>query len=393
MHLRRLLLSVALLVAPAAVSLADGGFIPVYEGVANTADQRAVIIDRGDAETIVLQTAYEGDASDFAWVIPLPVLISAQDAIATADPAVFDALDDMTAPRYLGGHYEATGLCGCSGSESGGRLDAGVTVWETLRVDGYDVAVLSAAQSSDLAAWLSANGYGLPAGSDATVQYYVDRQWYFVALKIAPTPRGNVGTGPPSGSGQDLRPVALTFDTTQLVFPLRISRVSTRNRAEVLLYVIGTHRTEGDNYATADVQTPARWAGHDFPASYDGWLEDTLSDAGGRALVVEYAGWASEYLFDGAAFDGLGLAGDTWYVTRLRTRLTPAQMDADIMLTAAASDQSFEVVVGDGYAFVRGSGLLAMLALAGVQGLVLRSRRGRRMAAGSLLCALLIVLL
>jgi len=393
MHLRRLLLSAAFLVTPATLSLADGGFIPVFEGVANTADQRAVIIDRGDAETIVLQTAYEGDASDFAWVIPLPVLISAQQAIATADPAVFDALDEMTAPRYLGGRYEATGLCGCSGSEGGARADAGVTVWETLRVDGYDVAVLSAQQSSDLGAWLSANGYGLPAGSDATLQYYVDRQWYFVALKIAPTPRGNVGGGPPGGAGQDLRPVALTFDTAQLVFPLRISRVSTRNRAEVLLYVIATHRAEGDNYATAEVQTPARWAGQDFPATYDRWLEDTLSDAGGRALVVEYAGWAPDYLFGGSAFAGLGLAGDTWYVTRLRTRLTPAQMNADIMLTAAASDEAFDVVVGDGYAFLRGSGSLAMLALAGVQGLALRSRRGRRLAAGSLLCALLIILL
>ncbi len=393
MRLRRSLLMTTLLAVPGPLCLADGGFIPVFEGVANTADQRAIIIDRGDAETIVLQTAYEGDASDFAWVIPLPVLISAQDAIATADPAVFDALDGMTAPRYLGGRYEATGLCGCSGSESSGRLDAGVTVWETLRVDGYDVAVLSAEQSSDLGAWLSANGYRLPSGSDATLQYYVDRQWYFVALKIAPTPRGNIGGGPPAGGGEDLRPVVLTFETSQLVFPLRISRVSTRNRAEVLLYIIGTHRAEGDNYATAEVQTPARWAGHDFPATYDRWLEDTLSDAGGRALVVEYAGWAPEYLFGGAAFAGLDLAGDTWYVTRLRTRLTPAQMDADIMLTAAASDEGFEVVVGDAYAFVRGSSLLAMVALAGVQGLVLRSRQGRRMAAGSLLCALLIALL
>ncbi len=392
MDLCRLLLTIALLALFATMCPADGGFIPVVEGVANTADQRAIIIDRGGAETIVLQTAYEGDASDFAWVIPLPELISAQDAISTADPTVFEALDEMTGPRYLGGRYQATGLCGCSGSEQGTGTDAGVTVWETLRVDGYDVAVLSAEQSSDLGAWLSANGYRLPSGSPATLQYYVDRRWYFVALKIAPTPRGNIGGGPPGDGGADLRPIVISFDTPRLIFPLRISRISTRNRVEILLYVIGRHRAESDNYATAEVHTPQHWTGGDFAATYDGWLENTLSAAGGRALAVEYAGWIQEYFFSGSGFAGLGLAGDTWYVTRLRTRLSPEQMDADIVLTAAASDDAFEVVVGDGYARLRGTGSLAMLALAGLQGLVVRSRRGHRMAIGSLLCALLIIL-
>ncbi|MGD9497186.1 MAG: DUF2330 domain-containing protein [Armatimonadota bacterium] len=393
MDLRRLLPIVVLLVASASLLRADGCFVPVMLGVANTADQRAVIIDREGAQTIVLQTAYEGDSSDFAWVIPLPELISAQQAIGTADPELFDALDYLTAPRFIGaGRSETAGLCGCSGSEDGATGD-GVTVWETLRIDRYDVAVLSAEQSAGLEAWLSANGYGLPAGSANTLQYYVDKHWYFVALKIAPVARADAGGGAPGVGGQDLRPVALSFDSPELVFPLRISRLSTRNRTEVLLYIVSTHRVEGDNYGTVEVQTPSRWAGQDFESAYDRWLEGTISGAGGKALVVEYAGWVPEHVFDAAAFRSLGLAGDTWYITRLRTRLSPAQMDADIVLTASASDADFQVVVGDAYVLLRHGASLGLLALAGVQGLVVRSRRGRRMALSSLLCALLIILL
>jgi len=391
--------SALLLVVISLPALADGGFIPVVHGVANSADQRAIIIDRGGAETIVLQTAYDGDASDFAWVVPLPELISGGDAIGTADPRVFDVLHDLTAPRSVGSQYAASaGVCGCAGSE-GARVENGVTVWETLRVEDYDVAVLSAAESTDLTAWLAGNGYGLPAGSGDTLQYYVDKQWFFVAFKIAPVDDGgNVGDGglgPPGAgqSGEELRPITITFPTRQLVFPLRISRVSTRDRVEVLLYIMASHRMDGDNYTTVEVGTPATWLGDDFDRTYDGWFEGTIADAGGKALVVEYAGWVPEYALDGPAFDGLDLPGGARFVTRLRTRLRPAQMDADVMMVAAASDEHFSVVVGDAYGLLRGGAGLGMLLLAGVQGLAFRSPRGRRLSLGSALCAVLIILL
>jgi len=389
------LLAAALFVALPMCLHADGGFIPVIHGIAESADQRAVIIDRGDSETIVLQTAYEGDAADFAWVIPLPARVTRAD-IGTADPAMFTTLEELTAPRML--RVAGVGgvrACGCAGS-GGAHVEDGVTVWETLRVDGYDVAVLSAEDSANLSGWLSTHGYALPDGNEATLAHYVTQGWYFVALKIAPTPRRNTGgvDGAPGGyTGEELRPITLSFATDQLVFPMRISRLSTRERVEVLLYVLSDHRAAGENYPTAEVDAPASYAGGDFRGAYEGWLEGTLTAAGGRALAVEWAGWVGGWSLSGPAFAELELPDEGCYLTRLRTRLRPAQMEEDIVLAAAASDERFEVVLDDGYAQARGSAALAMLALTVPPGFLLRSRRTRRLSLAGVLCALLIVLL
>jgi len=162
---------------------ADGGFFPPENGTANSADQRAVIVDQGDTQTIILETAYEGDRSDFAWVIPLPELISGQECITTAAPDIFDKLRERSEPRWWS--QGSAALCGCGGSAT--IQEPPVTVWERLRVDDYDVAILSAQQSSDLATWLNDNGYSFPEAQEPTLEYYVNRGWYFVAFKMAPT--------------------------------------------------------------------------------------------------------------------------------------------------------------------------------------------------------------
>ncbi|MEA3403610.1 MAG: DUF2330 domain-containing protein [Armatimonadota bacterium] len=327
--MRDLCLVLALLILPCVPSLADGGFFPPVHGVANTADQRAVVIDHGDAETIVLQTAYDGDASDFAWVIPVPALISAAQAVGTTAPALFDTLDQLTAPRHVGAFTGSSGLCGCSGSGGPEQRFHGVTVWETLRVDDYEVAVLSADESADLAQWLGDNGYHLPTGSEDTLRYYVDRDSFFVALKIAPAAQQADETGRDGAPGdnfaaaEELRPITLTFATDELVFPMRISRLSTRERVEVLLYVLGPDRD--------------------------------------------------------------------YFLTRLRTRLSPEQMTEDIAMVPADADAHFEVMVDNGLARARGTMAFALM-IAGVSGMTLRWRRLRAVAWTSALLGVLLLL-
>lgn len=386
MRLRTLCLSLA--VAICVCASADGGFFPVLSGVAETADQRAVIIDRGDAETIVLQTAYEGDASGFAWVIPVPTQIVGASAVGTADPSVFSSLNDLSAPPYYSGLGGSTGICGCSGGSDGaGAPDmGGVTLWDSFSVDGYNIAVLSATESGDLAGWLRDNGYAFPEGGEDTLAYYVNKQWFFVAFKIAPSED--------SGGGEEFRPITLTFATDELVFPMCISRVSTRQRAEVLLYVVSEHRVQASNYPTRTIQAQRTWAGGDFDAVYDGWFEETMADAGETALVVEFAGELPQWWATETRFAGLLEPGREYFLTRLRTRLTPAQMDEDIVMAAAATDDPLEVVVGSELAATRGRAAFAALLLASVQGLALRRwRLGRRFAATTALLGVLLMLL
>ncbi len=188
---------------------ADGGFMPIVNGVANSADQRAIIIAHLNRETLVIQTQYSGDASDFAWLIPLPSAVTAAD-VSTVEPEIFDALDRATAPQVMTG---STGLvCGCAGG--GGGKPLGVEVWERFRVDGYDIAVLSAEQSRELQRWLESNGYEIPAGHEDTLQHYLDRNWCYAAVKIdAAAPEADDADRPGSGGGERMRPIAITFQT------------------------------------------------------------------------------------------------------------------------------------------------------------------------------------
>ncbi len=388
------LLAGAVLALSASISLADGGYFAAVAGSANSADQRALIIDHGEAETIVLHTDYAGDFGDFAWVVPVPELIGA-GAIGTASGDVFAALDDLTTPR---GFVSTGGGCyGCGGGAEGtNRLD--VTVWETLRVDGYEVAVLSAEQSADLASWLDDNGYALPAGAQEHLEYYVDREWFFVALKIDPARPGAGGGGGGGGGGaaEELRPIMLTFPTDgsdRLVYPLRISQVSTPQRVEVLAYVLAPHRVESTNYPTVEVQVPRSYGEDDFDAAYDGWFEDTIAGAGGAALVVEYAGPLPGWIAGGPAFEALLDEGEQYFLTRLRARLEPADMDEDVLMAAAATDAPFEVQVAAALPFWRGRVGFAILLLAGLQALAAKSPSGRRLAWTGGVLGLLVLLL
>lgn len=397
--MRLLLLVLVGLSLSGGMVLADGGFFPVYEGVANTADQRAIVVDHGGSQTIVLQTAYEGDATDFAWVIPVPSVDSLE--VDTVDPRIFEDLDHITAPRAV--TWERSSFaCGCSGADGNGQLGgeqrAGVTVWQTLRVDDYEVAVLSAVESADLAAWLRQNGYGFPDGHEDTLQYYVDQESFFAAFKIVPFDQN--GAAPPPGDPGDapsvpgdLRPITLTFTTDEIVFPIRISRVSTVEQAEVLLYVISRQRVRSSNYRTREVHTERTWSGSNFSHAYDQWLQrtiDELNEERGRGIVVEYAGELRPW--DEDNLQAVLPAEGPFFVTRMRTRLDPAQMEEDIMLVADGR-RYFQVEVSDGVAEVRGTVAGGFLLFAGLQALVFRSHRGRRTAWATAMFALVVAIL
>jgi len=219
-------------------------------------------------------------------------------------------------------------------------------VWETLEIEGYEIAVLSAQQSGDLAAWLDDNGYAFPQGQQATLDYYVSKAWYFVAFKIAPEQPATPDAATDSAAAQAaLDPVVISFDLEggPLVYPMRISQASSEAESEVLLYVLGPHRVRSSSYPTAEVEASSYRAGQSFPAWYDERFRQAIGDAGGTALIVEYAGAVPVWLLEGS-LQGL-LDGSEYFVTRLRTYLTPEQMTRDVTLVRAPSDDPFEVSI------------------------------------------------
>ncbi|UCC68626.1 MAG: DUF2330 domain-containing protein, partial [Armatimonadota bacterium] len=73
---------------------------------------------------------------------------------------------------------------GRGGIRQGPQAEAGVTVVEELEVGPYEATVLAASDPEALARWLRSAGYKMPEGAGEVLETYVDRGWYYVALRI-----------------------------------------------------------------------------------------------------------------------------------------------------------------------------------------------------------------
>ena len=218
----RNILPVLLVLCLACPVLADGCFV-WNEGVdLYEPSQKAVIVHDDGIEDLILQVKYEGKATDFAWLVPLP----AQPEVSGADAAIFAELSEYTQRRQ---HWHA--FYGTAGRPAGkGKVE----VLERKKVSVYDVAVLKADTAEALMQWLAENRYSVPEHAEALLREYIDKDWVFTALRIHSDDRRlwvekalNKGT---------LIPLKFTFKSPQAVYPLKISSLN-KGPTEVLLYV------------------------------------------------------------------------------------------------------------------------------------------------------------
>ena len=374
---RRWLAVVVCVIGLMSAGWADGGMFPQLAGSAESADQRAIVAFDDGHQTLILQTAYEGDPAEFAWVIPVPDLLGSGD-ISTVSATIFDDLYLLTEPSAYGYYgYNAQFLIGCSSGSEPDEFRT-VRVWDTLQVDDYEVAILSAGQSADLSDWLAANGYAFPDGHDNELDYYVDKSWFFVAVKMNPAVERPPNMGGDYGEGtQEMKPLALSFDTAEPVYPLRISAVSSKDEVEVLVYVVSRHRMAASSYHTEEVRLTSPFEGGDFPAYYEEQFRVSLAGTGADSVLVEYAGRVPDYLLN-AHREELGLPTGDFYVTRLRTYLTQDDMDEDINIVQAPTDDSFAIRITGGrpaQASLRLGGIAALFALVAMTGISPGHRR------------------
>jgi hypothetical protein len=156
-----------------------------------------------------------------------------------------------------------------------------VTVHRRMEVGDYDVSVLSATGTQVLVDWLNANGYHIPEGHDALVQHYVDKQWYFVALKAL----GRVAAEKPVMD--DVAPIGIRFATEELVYPLYISRGSSRQKTALLLIALTEEPVECEQLKTAGLPLEKEFR----PGTCYATIRREALGGRGPAAVCEYAGY------------------------------------------------------------------------------------------------------
>ena len=213
----------------APISLADGNFFfPIYRDVYEP-NQLAMIVFDDMVEKIIFQVDYEGDAEDFAWVIPVP----GYPKLFSVEDEIFSELHELTKPPPYSGF-----ACG-GGMFPTASPDEGVHIWEENQVGIYHTTTLSASDPNSLVGWLNDNGYAFPAEGQEILDYYVQKQWFFVAMKIQH--EGIVKyIDPYSGA---IQPIGITFFSDELIYPLKISALSAPSGGtEVLIYTFSDER-------------------------------------------------------------------------------------------------------------------------------------------------------
>jgi len=213
------------------ISSADGGlFVPLYRDIYEP-NQLAMIIFDDMVEKIIFQIDYEGDAEDFAWVVPVP-----------GYPKLFSVEDDIFYELHKLTQPPPPSSFGCgwgAGPLLPGLEDEGVHVWEENQVGIYYTTTLSATDPNSLVGWLNDNGYAFPIGGQEILDYYVQKQWFFVAMKIQ---SDEIVNNSEYYTGA-IQPIGIMFFSDEMIYPLKISTLSAPSwGTEVLIYAFSDER-------------------------------------------------------------------------------------------------------------------------------------------------------
>lgn len=358
------------------------GFVTTdAEGQIASSDAQQAILQVGDAQVSVeYRVQYHGNASDFAWVIPVPGKV---DAVEEGRDDRFTALQTLTAPRV---YHEVTtttspGLgCGCLGASKGGDLAGGrgadtgdlsnaVDEVASGYAGSFAYTVLEATDADGLIAYLQERGYDTTVSAPSIAAYVDDAIPYsFVTVRLVPdastTPEGGVS----------LTPLRITHSAgadgaLHVSYPARMAMTSMLPEVRTELYVLGAGRASlGAGWTEAlrvyDDGYNIMGSGTDANIVY---AEHLRALGGSNAVMLPvYGGMVED-----------ALAGST-YVTRFDAIVAPSANIADATFTVGTEQTAFESSVT---LPAEGVDTAAILTLPlGVGGWTLRRRRARAAA-------------
>ncbi len=303
--MRTLLAALCVLALVAAVPTPTRAFCGFYVGGAEQslyANATLVVMMREGTRTVLsMQNDYQGPTERFAMVVPVPAVLHEGD-VRTLPHEVFAHVDRLTAPRLVEyweqdpcyqpppRRYRRLSRSAARRSEvSGGAAeidDLGVTVEAEFAVGEYDVAILSARDSTGLETWLHREQYAIPVGARAILRPYVEAGTKFFVARVDPA-RVTFRDG-----RAVLSPLRFHYDSPDFWLPVRMGLMSSPGTQDLILHVISREgRFEVANYANVSIPTNLRVSDavrQDFGAFYEGVFRDTVQ-AHPRTVVTEYA--------------------------------------------------------------------------------------------------------
>ena len=200
-------------------------------------------------ESFTVQPKFEGNALDFGMVIPTPGQPKLHEMPRDffKSLAVYTILKKRAFPRSKLLPMRVQGRAGLRSQgdmaeKSSARLSRpqSVVVLEAGVVGSLDYKILSAGRADDLYQWLKDNKYHY-AGDEATLNFYVQKKWLFTVMKIDTMQMKKNKDGSYAG---EVTPTRFQFASEKLVYPLKITQLSVKDKTEALFYVQAAHKVD-----------------------------------------------------------------------------------------------------------------------------------------------------
>src|SRR5262249_41396204 len=191
---------------------------------------------KDEVESFTVQPKFEGNAQDFGMVIPTPTRPKLDEMPRDffKELAVFTILEPLDINKYK--NFRTTfGTPGAPVPESVSSPKKGPTVkvLESGVVGSLDYKIITAERADDLYTWLKDNGYKY-AGDEATLEFYVKKRWVFTVMKIDTK---QMKANPDGSYTGEVTPTRFTFASERLVYPLKITQISVKDKTEALFYI------------------------------------------------------------------------------------------------------------------------------------------------------------
>ncbi len=333
----------AIVLGPTSYACACGAFVAPSGERATMNHEVALVHWDGTTETILMQLALDASTSNVALVVPTP----APATVTAGDKATFVELDSLTAPQVQRRERWKLGMWLSAGSARDAAGASAPRVINQVQLGPLQATTLAGGDLTGLKKWLVDNGYSIrPEVSDALGPYVRDG-WSFVAMRLT-SPDPIVG---------GLKPVQMTFPSSQLVYPMRLS-VAALHPQEVTVYTLSDHRQQR-----------------------------TDADAAGQTSTVEFAGNVSSAVNDPLLRELTGNHGG--YLTKILVNVPkPSQISSDFTFGNAPKDDAYRQVVYQDrdvvipIELVVFVGLVVLIAAIVTALLVVPRRRRRRASAG-----------
>jgi hypothetical protein len=212
-------------------------------------------------ETFTVQPKFEGNALDFGMVIPTP----SQPKLSTMPRDFFKHLAIYTIMRkrefanskllplleparpfddafYFNRALPMAGAVPTRELAEKGeqKRQPAIKILEVGTVGSLEYKIIEAGRADDLFKWLKDNKYSY-SGDEATLNHYIQKKWLFTVMKIDTMQMKRNKDGTFEG---EVTPTRFQFTSEKLIYPLKITQISVRERTEALFYVQAPFKTD-----------------------------------------------------------------------------------------------------------------------------------------------------